>query len=380
MSVPTNLAARLIIALGTFLCLDLAAHQEAVRGTSQISNSRTPSHLSPPLLKVTKDYFSAYLLPESHIGSPLEFGPYFRSVVLLAARRSSTLVYEGINGDTYPGNRYWGRTCLEENRDLVPLAEQLTARIVSNHRHSQWADLWRAFSEKGEAFALEQFTAFIGARGLMINFWELDLRIHPLVEQELAMSLSVQPQVTSREYSAEHGARERISRVAPHLQLESIETLDDRAWAICQLSPAKQREALERAIEHFDNVKSRTRALKPGSRLRQAETGFAALHAQLRTANIPGYHPARNALNTAAGSLSGAGIVQSTPFLRGEALDKLRFGLRNERWAERIDGHAALGRRGLFYVLGSDHLRDFDHSAGLLTLLRQRGFRVEVVQ
>jgi uncharacterized protein YbaP (TraB family) len=65
---------------------------------------------------------------------------------------------------------------------------------------------------------------------------------------------------------------------------------------------------------------------------------------------------------------------------RGPALDKLRFELRNARWAQRMDEHAQARRTGLMYVLGASHLLDFEHFDGLLTLLKRRGFRVEVVQ
>jgi len=139
-----------------------------------------------PLLRITKGRFSAYLLPESHIGSPFEFGPHFDLVVLPAARRSRTLVHEGLNLNTFPGTPYWGRTCLDDYPEIASLGMQLTNRIVANHRHSQWADLRRVWSDHGEAFAVENFTAFIGGRGLLLNFLELRSLIHPSVEAEFA--------------------------------------------------------------------------------------------------------------------------------------------------------------------------------------------------
>jgi hypothetical protein len=105
-----------------------------------------------PLLRITKGRFSAYLLPESHIDSPFEFGPHFHSVALPAARRSSTLIYEGLNGDTFPDAPQWGRTCLDDYPEVALLGPQLAARIVANHQHSQWADLRRAWSDHGEAY------------------------------------------------------------------------------------------------------------------------------------------------------------------------------------------------------------------------------------
>jgi hypothetical protein len=322
-----------------------------------------------PLLRITKGRFSAYLLPESHIDSPFEFGPHFHSVVLPAARRSSTLIYEGLNGDTFPGAPQWGRTCLDDYPEVALLGPQLAARIVANHQHSQWADLRRTWSDHGEAFANENFTAFIRARGLMINFWELDSRIHPLVEREVAMRLSLEPEVTSREYFVEHSAHERIAKKVTRLKLESIETLDDHSWAVCQLSPAHKREALERAIEIFDTAASRTRNLKPGSRLQQVGAAFAALQEQLGTSGRGGTLP--RASRPRPGSRIGSDWIHANlPGLsRGPALDKLRFELRNARWAQPMDEHAQARRTGLMYVLGASHLLDFEHFDGLLTLL-----------
>lgn len=352
------------------------------QGLSQRPSSepKTAATLSPPLLRLTKGRFTAHLLPESHIGSPLEFGPHFHSVVLPVARRSRTLVYEGMNGDTFPGSPYWGRTCLDRIQEASSLGAQLTSRIVANHRYSQWADLRRAFSETSDAFAVEQFTAFIQARGLMINFLELHSRIHALLERELAMAHSNQPKVTAQEYLPGYGAHERISKLVPQLELESIETIEDQAWALCKLTAEQQRDALASAIELFDATEGRSLRLRPGARLQKVEMSFAALRAQLREEAGSGH---RSALTTSTPTTALASpVVDPRPTAndRGQVLDRLRLGLRNERWAERMDGHAAANRKGLMYVLGSDHLLDFDHSAGLLTLLRQRGFRVEVVR
>lgn len=352
----------------------------ALNYSGPTAESAADRERAPPFLRITKDRFSAYLLPESHIGSPLEFGPRFHSVVIPAARRSSTLVYEGLNGDTFPGSPHWGRTCLDSLPEAGAIGAQLTSRIVANHRHSQWADLRRAFSEISDAFAVEQFTAFIQARGLMINFWELHSRIHALVEREVAVRQSVQPEVTQLEYSAEFGAHAQIAKMVPHLEVESIETLEDHAWALCQLTRAQQREALQDAIDQFDGLESRAAKLTPGARLQEVEMAFATLHAQLRLASVSGQGSAASSSNPATGHRPDAREPTQHSSSSRNTLDKLRFGLRNERWAQRIDEHALAGRPGLIYVLGSDHLLDFSHSASLLTLLKQRGFRVEVVQ
>jgi hypothetical protein len=344
------------------------------------SEARTNPGLAPPLLRLTKGRFSAYLLPESHIGSPLEFGPYFHSVVLPAARRSRTMIYEGMNGDTFPGSPFWGQTCLDRVPEAAALRAEFASRIAANHRHSQWADLRRAFSENSEAFANEQFTAFIQARGLMINFWELHSRIRALVERDAALRLSDQPKLTAREYFTEFGAHERIARAVPRLRLESIETVADHAWAICKLTPAQMREALTRAIELFDSTASNKRELLPGVRLQKAAQSFAALHAQLDGTNVAGHRPAGQSSRSVNGFESSLGDPRQHASGSGQVLDLLRLGLRNERWAQRIDEHAAANRHGLIYVLGSDHMVDFDHSASLLTLLRARGFRVEWVR
>lgn len=363
-----------IVATCLLACFrDLAGIDPNQRHVSVADEAST--ELAPPLLKITKGPFSAYLLPESHIGSPLEFGPYFQSVVLPAARRSRTLVNESMDGDTFPGSPFWGKTCLDSLPEASALGSRLASRIVINHRYSQWADLRRAFSEVGEAYAVEQFGAFVRTRGLLINFMELDSRIHASLERDLAIQQSTDPNLTRREYSTAFGVSERLQQSEPHLTIESIEELDDYVWAVCRLTADQKLEAIERSIQHFDAVASASTVRKPGSRLREVEIKFAALHEQLRSTSFPGYRMA----HARPSKPSSGDEPEPSSFRRGEALDKLRFGLRNERWAQRIEGHAAAGRSGLIYVLGSDHLRDVDHSASLLTLLKQRGFQLEVV-
>ena len=333
-----------------------------------------------PLLRITKGRFSAYLLPESHIGSPLESGPHFDLVVLPAARRSRTLVHEGLDLNTFPGTPYWGRTCLDDYPEIASLGMQLTNRIVANHRHSQWADLRRVWSDHGEAFAVENFTAFIGGRGLLLNFLELRSLIHPSVEAEFARKQSDAPTVTAREYSVEFSAHQRLVEKVPRLKLESIETLEDRAWAICRLNPTQQLQALRSAIEHFDAAVARTQTRAPGSVFREVELVFAALQTQLRLMNTTASHAEALRSGTTA-RLSSDWLKRTYPLASGgPALDKLRFELRNARWAQRMDEHAQARRTGLMYVLGASHLLDFEHFDGLLTLLKRRGFRVEVVQ
>lgn len=351
------------------------ARPEAGRPTLTVE-SRAQAGPTPPLLRIKKGRFSAYLLPESHVGSPLEAGPYFDQVVVPAARRSRTLVHERLDLGIYPGSPHWGRTCLDDHPEVAALGPQLTRRIVDHHRHSYWADLRRAWSEHGEAFAVENFTAFIGGRGLLLNFLELRSAIHPLVDSELAARQSDAPQVTAREHSAELSAHQRLANRAPWLRWEPIETVDDRAWAICQLTPTQQREALRRAIELFDETASRTHSEAPGSILRDVELGFAALRAQLRLAGADGSQPG----GAHAGARASLGADWMKRSSGGPALDKLRFELRNERWAQRIDAHAQARRTGLIYVVGSHHLLDFEHFDGLLTLLKRRGFQIEGVR
>lgn len=335
---------------------------------------------SPYLFKISRPGFTAYVLPESHVGSPLEFGPHYHSAVLPAARRSRVIVHEGASLDAFPGSRHWGRTCLDDQPRLAALGPELVQRIAAHHRYSQWADLRRAFAERGDAFAEEQFTTFIGARGLLLNFLELDSRIGALLERELAMVTSTEPAVTSREFYTEHGASSRITRAVPRLRRESIETLDDEASAICALPAPLQHEAVAQAVQSFDGIRHAAHTHAPGTRFEQVEAVFRLLGAQLRQTGI---EPSQAiAAGGAREQRPQARVpVHHLPGLsRGRALDMLKLGLRNQRWAERIDEHARARRQGLFYVLGAAHLLDFEDFDGLLTLLRQRGFRIEVVR
>ena len=342
--------------------------------------SKTAQPPAPPLLRITKGSFSAYLLPESHVGSPLEFGPGFRSQVIPAARRSHTLVYEGMLLDTSPASPYWGQTCMDRHPDVVALGSQLVSRIAAHHRHSQWADLRRSLGVRGEAFAREQFETFLQARGLMINFWELLSRISPLLEREIALRTSPRPQLTRREYFIEYGVHAQLAKRLPRLKRESIETIDDYAEAICSLRPEEHLAAVQAALEQFDAIAASTQGMQPGLKFRLVEVAFSALLMQMSMKGIPGAASIPVSDGVAA-RLTPAWLDLHLPgFSRGPTIDKMQLGIRNQQWAARIDSHAAASRTGLMYVLGAAHLLDFESYDGLLTLLMQRGFHVEQVR
>lgn len=368
-----------LIAWGAVTCACAASGlttRPAVSGPDQPSFPRA----TVQLLVVSKGSFSAYLLPESHIGFPPEFGPYFRSVVLGAARRSRVLVYEDSNGDTWPGSPYWGGACLSERAELAMLTPMLVERVVANRQYSQWSDLYRSLRETGGVTADDQFSAFIEARGALINWIELEWRIQALKERDVAMHRSKQPKVTAQEYSIRYSARERIRKQVPALKTESIETYDDLAWAVCSLDRTSAKEGLINVIRFFDETEQRVQGRTQGSNFEHAGFGFAALRAQLNAADRATLQALSPMLGPSGRIDSKAVAVRLPDFGRGAALDKLWLGRRNERWADRIDEHAKAGRRGLFYVLGSLHLVDYEHFDGLLTMLERRGFTLQVVQ
>ena len=333
-----------------------------------------------PLLVISKGQFSAPVLPESHVGYPGEFGDGFRRQVLPAVRRARTLIHENATLDPWVDWPHWWRSCLDERPELTNFNARLTSRIVANYRHSKWEELLRNFQELPGASAEAQFSTFIGSRSLLVNYLELEMRVRPMLERELAIQHSSDPKLTVQEYFADFGAVARIPRRIRGLERESIETLDDFAWALCSLEPHLARQMLTRSIEEFDTLPQVVRRRQPGAWFRAIETGFSALEVQLGLAS-PASERALAPLFGAGGRMKSEAVEQLLPELaNGPAGDLLFLGLRNQRWAERIEEHARAGRTGLFYVLGAFHLFDYEHFDGLLTLLETRGFTIKVVR
>lgn len=340
-----------------------------------------PSHRGPeiPLLVISKGRFSAYLLPESHIGFPAEFSPYFHSTVLRAARRSTTLIHEGADLDTWPESRHWGGSCIGGRPELSDLATKLVDRITVNHEHSQWADLHRSFRIADQSTAEMYFSVFIAARGGLINLIELEWLIQPGLERKLAMSPSTASKSIEQEYLGNFGVRERIKKHVPQLKSESIEAFEDLATSVCSLDTPTMSKILSDAIHYLDGTEERVRQRKPGAMFSYAASAFDLLRSQLMPAESSLQQSQRAVLDS-DGRVDSAALAAAMPGLgRGPEVDRLWLGLRTERWASRIEEHARSERTGLFYSLGALHLIDYGHFDGLLTLLEGRGFRVGVM-
>ncbi len=237
-----------------------------------------------------------------------------------------------------------------------------------------------SFQDLPGASAEDQFSTFNGSRSRLVNYLELEMRVRPFLEQELATLSSTDPRVTVQEYFPGLGAVARIAQAVPRLRLESIETLDDFTWAVCSLEPQLAREMLTRTIEDFAAPKPIILGRTPGSLFRAIEVGFATLQAQLGLADSDSAS-ALAPLFGAGGSVRSEAVQKLMPELSsGPASDTMLLGLRNIRWAERNDAHARASRAGLFYVLGAMHLVDYEHFDGLLTLLEKRGITVRAVR
>jgi hypothetical protein len=70
-------------------------------------------------------------------------------------------------------------------------------------------------------------------------------------------------------------------KTVPRLALESIETLDDYAGAICQLSPAEHLAAAQAALRQFDALPAEALEVRPGNLFRRVRGLLVALHTQL---------------------------------------------------------------------------------------------------
>jgi hypothetical protein len=321
------------------------------------------------------------VLPESHTGSRVELDRYFTTKTLPLARRSRTLISEAAQLDTNPGSPLWGRTCLDENPALSDLSREMALRIVRHNQYSQWADLRREFAVHHDHIrADEMFFAFINARGAMLNFWEIFWRIEPGLEKDMLLRASRAPKLVALQYRVDTGPRARIARAVPELTVESIETLSDFSSALCELSHIEQHQAVSAVISGMDRLEARLRARQAYRHDWAMSALFSIMRRQLGACTAQDDCEISPGVN-AAGKLRSMPIEQD-PLQAGidPALDKALLGMRNQRWAKRIDEHARARRQGLLYVLGVAHMLDFEHFDGLPTLLKQRGFHVEVVR
>lgn len=348
--------------------------------TGQKEDLEPHSSGGPRLVRISRGAFNAHILPESHLGTQAEQDSYYWLKVMPVARQARVLIHEFADLYALPGSPLWGPTCLEGNWELTRLGERLIENLMKHHRFSQWADVRRVLLENDPTTVNQQFEAFLKGRGMMLNFWDLFFNVSGGLQREVDQEQRNSHYSRPRQLESESSPRRRITRDVPTLQTESIESLEDLSSAVCRLQPKDQSLLLQDALQSIESIHEGFQDRSSDYFEVQALLAFDLMRLQQRFRTGRGRTALQSLLTPSLKVNSSSTESVRLGISTNPATDQLLLSFRNMDWATKIERHAAENRRGVMYVFGAAHLIDYDRFDGILTLLRKRGFQIELIR
>lgn len=300
---------------------------------------------TPRLLFVQKDGHVAFMLPETHIGTPRQRDSYFASTIQPAFKASSMLLLE--KGDTsHRDAEYAAKACQHEGADEAALDTALDAAIA---RHPAT----RAMRIK---YTPQKLTT-------TSRFYRFDLLLRGL--------LNMSPDMVDRAADAGPELRllpsmsSRLMQAAPR-PWRSLDSLAANFDAYCALSSADRVVLLSHYIDLAKVV-----AEPPSSASQQKQ--IDEVYSQTDALD-------QSSLTAIAATLDG---TRATPPPSNNERSRVRntFMLvaRNRGWMAQLPALFA-ARELPFFAIGAGHFVDGNDGPGLITMLREAGYTVVQVR
>ena len=379
-NIGTSPAMRAKLFISVWLICLMAWASAHSRNESSTDIRKPLTHSNARLLKIQKNDFVAHVLPESHKGTMTEDDDYFREIIIYHAADSKTIINESAHLNLSASSPLNGQFCIKNGDALALAGKELVRAISRHHKLSYWTELRDALSIAHGAEAEERFEIFLRDHPMTLNYWDYYFFILGRIEEEVISKLLVTENNNPKVQRDRLSPFERILKALPQPAIESIESQEDFAAALCDLDSKNQHLIFREALDAADGLSKTPQTTDDAERV-------VAFYLQLMRTQLTG--------NPDQESKALEAVARLTPSLRlvhddstyitratsiGPATDKMILGARNAIWAQRIDDHARAGRQGLFYVLGAAHFVDHEHFDGLVTHLKRRGFRVDLVE
>jgi hypothetical protein len=313
-----------------------------------LSSSAGAAGIGARLLLVQKDGHSALFLPETHIGSPAQDDAYFRDVLRPAFAASSVLLAERSSASWFDHD-YYQAACADNSQAEAALDPALADAL---RKHPP------AVAPALRAFVPDHWTDSIG-RFLRFQILFINLRVHGVPLPNGAVAPASTYQVRNAQSSI-------LMTEAPR-RFASVEDLGTFLHAYCALTPA-QRAAL---IAETIRLSNEPNLAEPGKSV-----------AQLRTATYQTLDTEyREALTNMHANLQRSGNAQGTATWTPIELltNKYLLAERNQAWIAGLPVMMA-SERLPFYALGAAHFSDTPAGPGLITLLRNAGYSVTLIE
>jgi hypothetical protein len=321
--------------------LGLAAAGLLLMASARAATPGTPARL----LVAEKDGRAIFLLPESHIGTPAQQDAYFRETIRPAFAAASALLLErSLSARLSPD--YYERRCDVEGPDEPALDADVNAAL----RAHPDPVLAHVLPLEGDLERLGRFIRF----EMLLQAWIGRGHVQPADDAAHAV-----PAV--RVLPAQSG---QLMMATPH----PYRSVDDTAsffQAYCALAPAERSVLVRRLLDDLDA------AVQPQA---GAEQDLAGMYRTIDATYQACLAAIRAALTHPHGAA--ADVRHWTP----TELITQRFLIaeRNRGWIAQLPSVLA-SERLPFYAIGAAHFVDGPYGAGLITLLREAGYRVSLV-
>lgn len=295
------------------------------------------------LLVAEKDGRALFLLPESHVGTPTQQDAYFRETIRPAFAASSALLLErGASAQLSPD--YFGRRCDVEGPDEPDEDADLDAAL----RAHPDPVLGRVLPLDEHLQRLGRFIRF----EMLLQAWSARAYRQAADGAADAHAVRVLPAQSGQLMTALPRPYRSVDDAASFFQ----------AW--CALAPAERSVLVRGLIDDLDAPPQPPEA-EQGLRgvYRTIDTTYAASLAALRA--------------TLAGAPAADAVERQ--WTRGELIrQRYLITERNRGWIAQLPSVLA-SERLPFYAIGAAHFVDGPYGAGLITLLREAGYRVSLV-
>jgi hypothetical protein len=300
---------------------------------------------SPPrLLVVQKPGQMAFMLSETHIGTPEQLDSYFWTTVQPAFNASSLLLLE--KGDTTQrDDEYAAKACAQEGPDEAALDAALDAAIAG-HPTTPAARL---------AYTPDKLAQ-------TSRFYRFDLLLRGLVTMPLDAASPVADDSATSQLLPPLSARLLAAAPRPWRSLDSL-AANFRAY--CALAPADRAVLLS----HFIDLSNRTAApmRRPGQQCDIDEATF-------RTETLD-----EASLGAITATLAGRNTAPPATNRRDRVKNTFLLVERNRGWMAQLP--EVFATQDLpFFAIGAAHFIDGDAGPGLITMLRAAGYTVAPVR
>lgn len=306
------------------------------------------------LLLAQKDGHVALLLPESHIGSPAQEDQYFRNVIRPAFAASSALLAERSSVSWFD-KTYDQAGCPVES-DAEAALDPALNDALRRHAPPTPPELPAALRSLAPVDR-------IGTLGRFMRFYLLFMDAHQRAYG------AIPAEAGARSFTV-RTAQSGILLAGTPKRVGSVEDTGTWLHAYCAIRPAERAPLIAETIRQSAQPADLADAGKSGRQQRDATYRD----------NDAAYRRALNDIRAAlrAPVMADDSNVVHAPTAAEAAIDKFTLVERSRAWM--ADLPAVLGRERLpFYALGAAHFADSPSGPGLVTLLREAGYKVTLL-